>query len=256
MTAGAPTEPASDRPTLLFDDSCPMCQVYTGAFEQLGWAGKRALGQCDDATLARLDLDRARHEIPMIDPMTGEIHYGLDALTSVIGAQSKLLGHVMSWPATRAVARPMYWFISYNRREMAGCPPPSTGFDCAPDFHRGWTSTYLASCAIVMLGGARVAAPAIVTTLAAGATLAAETIRNDRRATVRRFTTNSAGDGETIHDDGRFFRLTAQVATSAIVATAVTVGARAIGARPSTANVVAAAAGLHQVWRRRFLGTL
>lgn len=224
---------ADRRPTLLFDDSCPMCRVYTSAFERLGWASRSALGRCDDAVLERLDVDRARHEIPMIDTNSGEVRYGLDALTTVIGDHSATLGAIMRWPPTRAVALPLYWLISYNRREVAGCPPPTTGFDCAPDFHRGWTGAYLALAGAAMGVTARSAGAAAGVTLVAAATTFGETLREARQ-------------------DDRL-RIAAHAATAGLTACAAAMGVRAGGASSGFATAVGAATGLHQLWRRRHL---
>lgn len=163
-------ETTVDRPTLVFDDSCPLCQAYTGAFERLGWADRQSFSTCAD--LASLDLDRARHEIPMFDG--DSVRYGLDSLFTVLGGQLPLLEPILRHRVTAAVLGPVYSFISYNRREIAGCPPPDVGFDCAPDFHAGWKLAYVGAASGVTVAAIAGSAPAAVAALAGTAVATVE----------------------------------------------------------------------------------
>ncbi len=222
-------------PTLVFDDSCPMCQIYTGAFSKLGWAQRQAFGECDARVLGELDLDRARHEIPMFDPESGRVLYGLDSLFTVIGTRIPMLRPVLRLPVTAHVIRPVYKLISYNRRHIAGCPPPAGGFDCAPDFHPGWSATYLA------LGAGSVAAlaasPPVV--LAGGATAAVAVA--------------VLGPAVVEPDTARRVEVASQSTTSVLVAAGVARLATALRLPRPVAVAAGAAAGFHQVARRRFL---
>ena len=131
-------------PVLLYDDACPMCQAYTSGFARLGWAGRSAFSQVDPGAYPALDLDRGRHEIPLVDAQTGEVRYGLDAMTHVLAQALPPLAPLLRHRAFVAAWRPLYWLITYNRRVIAGTPAPATGFDCAPDVHLGWRLTYVA----------------------------------------------------------------------------------------------------------------
>lgn len=140
--------------TFLYDDACPMCKGYTGAFTGLNWSGRRAFSKLKAGDVPNLDLDRGRHEIPLYNPDTGEVSYGLEAMTTVIG---NALPHLKPLIRSRyfiAALKPLYWLITYNRRIIAGTKPPATGFDCAPDYHVGWRLAYLSimTIAILLLG--------------------------------------------------------------------------------------------------------
>lgn len=220
-------EKIADRPTLVFDDSCPLCMVYTGAFERLGWADRESFSTCAD--LSALDIDRARHEIPMFDG--DDVHYGLDSLFTVLKTQLRFLAPVLDHKATKVALTPVYSFISYNRREIAGCPPPDAGFDCAPDFHAGWKLAYVGAAAGVV-GAAVSGSVSAVAAVAVGSSVAAvefgpEMITSDPEGAV----------GMAAH------------AFTALAAGAVV--ARTFGG-PFGA-VAGAAAGLHQLYRRRWV---
>jgi len=140
--------------SFLYDDACPMCQGYTSAFKRLKLSDRQAFSQIDLAKLPALDLDRGRHEIPMLDTETGEMRYGLDAMTTAIGEGLPLLKPIVRNRYLLKVLKPLYWLITYNRRVIAGTKAPEQGFDCAPDFHAGWRWAYvvLALAATVALG--------------------------------------------------------------------------------------------------------
>ena len=130
-------------PIMIYDDACPMCQGYTKAFDRLGWAGRTAFSQLPGEVLERLNVDRARHEIPLYHPETGEVHYGLDSQLTVLKRGLPWLTPILRLPVLKYLLKPLYNLITYNRRVIAGTRPPATGFDCAPDFHLGWRVAYL-----------------------------------------------------------------------------------------------------------------
>lgn len=222
-------------PTLVFDDSCPMCQIYTGAFSKLGWADRQAFGSCDPDLTSQMDLDRARHEIPMFDPVTGQMQYGLDSLFTVIGGRLRWLRPLMALPIAKPAIRPIYALISYNRRQIAGCPPPSDGFDCAPDFHVAWVSTYIG-----LVGGATCA-------LASTPVGAAAAITSAIAATAR------LGPVALEADRPKRFEVVSQAATSVLVGSAAARVAALCRMPAPVAAAIGIAAGVHQVVRRSFL---
>ena len=134
---------------ILYDDSCPMCQLYTEGFVRLGVLpreGRVAFGQapvqCPEV-FEKLDVKRGRVAIPLIDRTTGEIVYGLDALFLLIGHKAAWLRPVLRQRVLKAAIWPLYRLLSYNRRQIAGCKPPPTAFDCRPERHLGWRTAWL-----------------------------------------------------------------------------------------------------------------
>lgn len=129
---------------IIYDDSCPMCTVYTGSFVRLGWLSKRmAFSRMPEQLLQQIDVDRGRHEIPLYNNRTGETTYGLDALFLIIGSRFPGLNPLFRNEAFRFFWKQIYWVITYNRRIIAGSPRPVSGMDCAPDRHLGYRWAYL-----------------------------------------------------------------------------------------------------------------
>src|ERR1043165_2648103 len=127
--------------TIIYDDTCPLCNAYTNAFVQSGALekdGRACFSELDAEHMKQLDLNRARHEIPLMDNTTGEVLYGLDALTLVIANMFPFLKPIITKAWFRKLLSPLYKFISYNRRVIPGLVYGGVGFDCAPDFSLKW----------------------------------------------------------------------------------------------------------------------
>jgi predicted DCC family thiol-disulfide oxidoreductase YuxK len=128
--------------TLLYDGNCAMCTNYTQAFVKMGMLKPSArVSLCCDVMelLAIIDTERARHEIPMLDSTTGEVLYGVDAIAFIAAANYKWLGPLANSQWVKTAARPLYNFISYNRRIIAGTPNNAeTVLNFAPRFDLFW----------------------------------------------------------------------------------------------------------------------
>lgn len=136
---------------IIYDDSCPMCRLYTWWFVAWGFLkpeNRVGFASAPPEITDHLDLNRGRHEIPLFDRRTHETLYGLRALTFVLGDR-------WTWLKPLFASRPFFWMfyplyqiITYNRRVMAGCGH-CEGFDCAPDLNRFYRSVYLGIAILV-----------------------------------------------------------------------------------------------------------
>ncbi len=146
-----------DNKVILYDDNCPMCKVYTQGFVRMGILapqGRVGLAHAPSDLIKPLDLDRARHEIPLLDTQTGHVTYGMDALFMLIGHRFPVFHPLFRHARFRALVYSVYQLVTYNRRVIAGCAPTRGGFDCAPDFNRAVRLRYLrlALCVWAALG--------------------------------------------------------------------------------------------------------
>lgn len=132
-----------------------MCAGYSASFVKLGWLKHRTgFATADPKLLQGLDLDRARHEIPLVDTQTGVTLYGLDAFFFVIKNRFPALRTLLDSGWVRRPVGLLYQIITYNRRVIAGSRPPETGFDCGPDVNFFYRRLYvvLAVSAVLLLG--------------------------------------------------------------------------------------------------------
>jgi predicted DCC family thiol-disulfide oxidoreductase YuxK len=136
---------------ILYDDVCPLCKAYTNGFVQLGWLlpnHRIGFSEATETILKQIDIDRARHEIPLYDTQTGETLYGKEALFFIIGEKLPLLKPLFKFNLFRIFIHGLYQLITYNRRIIAGSKPPKNGFDCAPDFNAFYRWLYIGLAAM------------------------------------------------------------------------------------------------------------
>ena len=130
---------------IIYDDSCPMCRLYTYGFVMWGLLKPEhrvGFAAAPADLMAKIDLTRGRHQIPLYDQATGETIYGLEAMTHLLATRWSWLTPVFNSGPFGWIFQPTYEVITYNRRVIAGCKH-CNGFDCAPDFDRFYRSVYL-----------------------------------------------------------------------------------------------------------------
>ena len=141
---------------IIYDDSCPMCKLYTYWFVAWGFlAPENRIGfaTAPAEITSHVDLNRGRHEIPLFDRTTKETIYGLAALSHVLGSRWTWLKPFFESRVFMWMFYPLYQIITYNRRVIAGCKACS-GFACAPDLNRFYRTVYLliAGATVYLIG--------------------------------------------------------------------------------------------------------
>lgn len=127
-----------NKKTILYDDACPLCAWYTGAFVKTGLLGekdRKAFSTASPELLQCIDQKRSVNEIPLIDNDTKEVLYGIDALVVIIGQRCpfvRVLGknEIVKWPLKK-----LYNFISYNRKVVVARKTVEGRVDCTPGFN-------------------------------------------------------------------------------------------------------------------------
>ncbi len=146
---------ATDNKVIIYDDSCPMCAWYTGIFvnnQMLPPDGRMGFTEVAHSNLLpQLDLNRARHEIPLVDTNGGETLYGLDAMSHIIGSRFPLVKWMLGIKPVNAFFKQFYHFISYNRRVIAGTAKSKVGIDCTPDVNLTYRTAYFVFAFMVSL---------------------------------------------------------------------------------------------------------
>lgn len=138
---------------LIYDNTCPVCEMYSDKFVKHGLLKKEnrlAFTELNNQEfICRMDPQRSRNEIPLVDLESGETIYGLDALVFILSQR---------WPFIDGFVhkRPFYWFfkrlyamISFNRRVIVTSGKPKAAFDCTPDLNLKYRSAYVVFAIIV-----------------------------------------------------------------------------------------------------------
>ncbi|OJJ22589.1 hypothetical protein BKI52_07880 [marine bacterium AO1-C] len=139
---------------IIYDDTCPMCQWYTGAFVKYGFLSEQnrvSFTELDSQQLDsyQLDTNTARHEIPLVDLAGNQPIYGLDSLVYILQSRWSWIGTVMQIKPIKWFFKKLYTLVSYNRRVMAPTTRKATGFDCAPDFNMRYRMFFICMAWIV-----------------------------------------------------------------------------------------------------------
>ncbi|MBD0255333.1 MAG: DUF393 domain-containing protein [Cytophagales bacterium] len=131
---------------IIYDDQCPLCHLYTGAFVKTGMlepGGRQAYTCLGPETAGLLDPERSRNEIPLVDLRTGTVVYGIDSIFKVVGHRFPALESLFRLRPFHWLARTAYAFVSYNRKVVI----PGRVFEaegaCTPTFHLPWRLVYL-----------------------------------------------------------------------------------------------------------------
>lgn len=137
---------------IIYDDNCPMCKWYTGAFVEanlLTSANRISFSELSESPLAeQIEMQRSKHEIPLVDLAGGKTIYGVDSLVHLLQPKFPILGKLMQVQPISYLVRRLYKFISYNRGIMAPSYPSYRKYDCTPDFHLGYRLML-----VLLLGG-------------------------------------------------------------------------------------------------------
>lgn len=120
---------------LIFDEDCPICRAYTGAFIKSGILdknGRKAYCSMDSETSVLLDLDKARNEIALVNTKTGNVIYGIDSLFTLLAHAFPFFGPLFRFTPFKWFMKKVYSFISYNRKVIVPSDHEKVG--CVPDF--------------------------------------------------------------------------------------------------------------------------
>lgn len=129
---------------LIFDQNCPLCNAYTGAFiktRMLDERGREAYNEISETTCDLLDKNRARNEIALVNTKTGQVVYGIDSLFRILSNAFPVFAPLFGFKPFRWLMKKLYSFISYNRKVII---PSKPGQDyCVPDFNLKYRWAYL-----------------------------------------------------------------------------------------------------------------
>ena len=137
---------SSDENIIIYDDYCPMCDIYTNAFIKTGFLtknGRQSFSTIDSNLLEKIDLERSKHEIPYLNTKTGQVWYGIDALLEILGAKIPLIKTIGNIKPVRYFLLKLYKLISYNRKVIVAKKTNLDCFDCSPNFNTFYRIFYL-----------------------------------------------------------------------------------------------------------------
>jgi len=133
--------------TLLYDEDCPLCSLYTKGFISAGMLdenGKKPYCQLSEDEQNFIDVKRASNEIALVDNENKTVLYGIDSLLKVIGHSFPWMEKVGNWKPVNFLLKKLYSFISYNRKVvMPSKKKTNIKLECVPDFNVKYRFLYI-----------------------------------------------------------------------------------------------------------------
>lgn len=132
--------------TIIYDDECPMCNLYTGAFinaKVLDENGRVAFSKMPESLRQQIDSKRACNEIALVNVKNGHVFYGVDSIMTIVGHRFPLLQPLFNLALFRWMVSRFYSFISYNRKVIAPGKIFEPANRCTPDYHIGYRWAYI-----------------------------------------------------------------------------------------------------------------
>jgi hypothetical protein len=133
--------------TLLYDEDCPLCSVYTTGFIKSGMLdenGRKSYCQLSPEEQNFVDLKRAANEIALVDNKTKTVIYGIDSLLKVIGFSFPWMEKIGNLKPIKLFLKKSYSFISYNRKVIIPSKiKKEKKLQCIPDFNFKYRILYV-----------------------------------------------------------------------------------------------------------------
>ncbi|OQP67709.1 hypothetical protein [Niastella populi] len=123
---------------LVYDDACPLCVAYTSAFVKTGLLtaeGRKPFSDASPELLHCINWQRSKNEIPLFDPVSKKVWYGIDALLEILGQKCSLIKTIGRYKPVNWFLRKLYSFISYNRKVIVAARTSPQKIDCSPSFN-------------------------------------------------------------------------------------------------------------------------
>lgn len=130
---------------ILYDEVCPMCNLYTKAFVEFNFLdkeGRATYQNMPDSFSNYVDHKRAVNEIALVHTRTGTVTYGVHSLMKILENRFPFLKVLFQFKPFNWVVSKAYGFVSYNRRVIM--PPAKVQPNqFEPSLHKGYRIAFL-----------------------------------------------------------------------------------------------------------------
>jgi len=131
---------------IIYDDECPLCDLYTGGFVKSGMLeekGRTPFRSIDEGILDIIDRKKACNEIALINKETGRVLYGTESLFAIISHSFPLFKGLFRFAPFVWIVNKLYSFISYNRKVIIPGPLFEAKNSCVPDYNLTYRWAYV-----------------------------------------------------------------------------------------------------------------
>jgi predicted DCC family thiol-disulfide oxidoreductase YuxK len=139
-----------DNHTIIYDDECPMCTNYTGAFVRTGMLDQKGREAFSTAAKTEgVDWNKARNEIALIDRTNNTVIYGVEAIITILTNRFQFVGKIARCRPVLWMLKKLYSFISFNRKVIM----PGEVFEgvstCTPDMNYFYRWMYIVAAWLI-----------------------------------------------------------------------------------------------------------
>jgi predicted DCC family thiol-disulfide oxidoreductase YuxK len=131
---------------IIYDDECPLCELYTGGFIKSGMldkCGRTPFRTLDPKIEKLIDRKRACNEIALVNEEEGFVLYGTESLCAIIGNSFPFLKSLFRFRPFIWLVNKLYSFISYNRKVIIPGAEFEAKSSCVPDYNRTYRWAYI-----------------------------------------------------------------------------------------------------------------
>ena len=136
---------------LVYDDNCPLCTWYSGLFVKYGFLtadGRKPFSTLDDKLLAKIDFDKSRNEIPLLDTSTQKVVYGIDALLEILDQKIPFIKATGNFAPLKWILKKVYKLVSFNRKVIVAKKCGPSTIDCSPDYNFLYRFIFMTVCLV------------------------------------------------------------------------------------------------------------
>ncbi|MEC4004522.1 hypothetical protein OX283_007625 [Flavobacterium sp. SUN052] len=139
--------------TLLYDEDCPLCRMYTSGFIKTGMLddnGKKPYCKLSKEEKNFIDVKRASNEIALVDNINKTVLYGIDSLLKVVGFSFPWMEKLGNWKPINYFLKKLYKIISFNRKVIVPSKiRKEVKLQCIPDFNYKYRILYILFASII-----------------------------------------------------------------------------------------------------------
>ena len=131
---------------LVYDKDCPLCQLYTSAFiktNMLDANGRIDYCSVSSNTFPKIDMNKAKDEIALVNTQTGNVTYGIESLFKILANSFPFLKYIFMSSVFRLAMSKLYAFVSFNRKVIAPAESFEAPNSCTPSFSLSYRWAYI-----------------------------------------------------------------------------------------------------------------
>jgi len=103
----------------------------------------------DDNLLSKIDFDKSRNEIPLLDTSTNKVVYGIDALLEILNQKIPFIKATGNFAPLKWLLKKAYKLVSFNRKLIVAKKCGQGSIDCSPDSNYSYRFIFMAVCLLL-----------------------------------------------------------------------------------------------------------